>query len=177
MSTLLQRSGIAFIGAFLFVSAFAGIAHAQSVRTANDCPTDCAAGTSCYQVTNSAGQTAKSCLTPAMANSMAGSGTSGGLTSTGQTAVGPGGQTLVNPLKADNLEELLQLVLTAAIRIGTIVLILMLVWVGFLFVRARGKEEEIRTARQALFWTVIGGLILLGARGISEVIQATANTL
>src|SRR3989344_277553 len=60
---------------------------------------------------------------------------------------------------------------------GTIILILMFVWVGFLFVAARGSEEKLRTARTAFFWTVIGGLILLGAEGIARVIQSTADTL
>ena len=69
------------------------------------------------------------------------------------------------------------LVLEAAIRIGTIILVLMFVWVGFLFVAARGNEEKLRTARMAFFWTVIGGLIILGAKGIAEVIQSTASTL
>ncbi len=53
----------------------------------------------------------------------------------------------------------------------------MLVYVGFLFVAAQGNEEKIRSARSALVWTLIGGLILLGATAISKVIQATANTL
>ena len=83
----------------------------------------------------------------------------------------------MNPLKADSLEDLLSLVLKAAVRIGTIILILMFVWVGFLFVAARGSEEKLRTARTAFFWTVIGGLILLGAEGIARVIQSTADTL
>jgi hypothetical protein len=83
----------------------------------------------------------------------------------------------VNPLKVCSLEALLDLVLVAVIRIGTIVLIMMLVWVGFLFVTARGNEEKLRDARRAFFWTIIGGLILLGARGLSAVIQSTANTL
>ena len=53
----------------------------------------------------------------------------------------------------------------------------MIVYVGFLFVAARGNEEKIRSARDALMWTVIGGLILLGAEAISLVIQATVKTL
>ena len=84
---------------------------------------------------------------------------------------------LVNPLKVNSLEGLLGLIVAAAVRIGTIILVLALVWVGFLFVAARGREEQLRTARSAFFWTVIGGLVLLGAQGLSAVIQSTANTL
>ena len=53
----------------------------------------------------------------------------------------------------------------------------MLVYVGFLFVAARGNEEKISSARSALVWTVVGGLILLGASAISAVIQATVGTI
>lgn len=84
---------------------------------------------------------------------------------------------LENPLNASSIAELLTVVLDAVIRLGTLFLILMLVYVGFLFVAAQGKEEKIRDARSALMWTVIGGLILLGAQTISLVIQATVEAL
>jgi ABC-type uncharacterized transport system permease subunit len=85
---------------------------------------------------------------------------------------------LENPLKdIDDLPSLLRAILGAIVQLGAILLVVMLVWVGFLFVTARGNPEEISKARSALTWTVIGGLILLGAQAISEVIQATANSL
>ncbi len=96
-------------------------------------------------------------------------------TDAGSTAVGGG--TLLNPLGVDSLEDLLTAVLGAVVQIGSIFLVLALVWVGFLFVFAQGNEEKIKTARQALFWTIIGGLVLLGAQAISMVIQATAEAL
>jgi hypothetical protein len=51
------------------------------------------------------------------------------------------------------------------------------VYVGFQFVAAQGNEEKLRTARNALIWTIIGGAVLLGAEVIMRVIQATANSL
>ncbi len=89
----------------------------------------------------------------------------------------PTGATLENPLNAGSLPELLTVILGAVIQIGSILLVLALVWVGFLFVMAQGAEEKIRDARSALVWTVIGGMLLLGATAISEVIQATVQTL
>lgn len=101
-------------------------------------------------------------------------GPTSGVTSGGTSA---GGQGLINPLKVNSLEGLLGLIIDAAVRLGTIVLVLALVYVGFLFVAARGQEEKIRDARRYFFWIVIGGLLVLGAKGLSEVIKATANTL
>ena len=84
---------------------------------------------------------------------------------------------LQNPLNAGSIPELIGVVLRAVVQLGSIVLVLALVWVGFLFVAAQGAEEKIREARNALVWTVIGGLILLGATAISAAIQATAQAL
>ena len=84
---------------------------------------------------------------------------------------------LQNPLNAGSIPELIGVVLRAVVQLGSIVLVLALVWVGFLFVAAQGAEEKIREARSALVWTVIGGLILLGATAISAAIQATAQAL
>ncbi|MEK7099926.1 MAG: hypothetical protein AAB883_02195 [Patescibacteria group bacterium] len=98
-------------------------------------------------------------------------GTSGTQTNGGTSGTGGG---LQNPLQNINsLPELVDAILTAIVRIGGIVLVLALVYVGFLFVAAQGNEEKIRNARSALLWTVIGGLILLGATAISAVIKGT----
>lgn len=83
----------------------------------------------------------------------------------------------MNPLQVDSLEELFGKILDAIITIGTMVLVLMIVFVGFKFVVARGNPEEISAARSALMWTVIGGLILLGAKAIQMVITETVQGL
>lgn len=63
------------------------------------------------------------------------------VTEPGSTA--PTGQgVLVNPLRAGNIPDLLRIVLQGLIQIGTIILVLALVWVGFLFVVAQGNEEK-----------------------------------
>lgn len=87
------------------------------------------------------------------------------------------GQTIVNPLKVGSLTDLLDLLLKAAVQLGTVILTLALIWTGFKFVAARGAPEKIQSARTALLWTVIGGLILLGAQAIETVIQSTVGTL
>lgn len=96
----------------------------------------------------------------------------------GGSDCGGGSGALQNPLKnICSLPDLLYAILDAVTEIGAIILIVMLVWVGFLFVVAQGRPEEISKARSALIWTLIGGMILLGARAIAEVIQATVTKL
>jgi len=86
--------------------------------------------------------------------------------------------TLINPLQGGGtLESFLDGILAFVIRIGTIVVILMLIFVGYKFVAAQGKEEKIREARSALLWTVVGALILLGAVAIKDGIIATVQAL
>lgn len=88
----------------------------------------------------------------------------------------PGSGRLTNPIRVDSLQELLQIVLEAVVQIGSIILVLALVYVGFLFVVAQGNEEKITNAKNALLWTIIGGLILLGASAIGAVIGSTVET-
>lgn len=85
--------------------------------------------------------------------------------------------TLANPLKFKTLDDLINAVLAAVVQLGGTILLFMLVWTGFKFVVARGNEEKIRDARRALLWTIIGGLILLGATAIKLVVQATVTSI
>lgn len=91
----------------------------------------------------------------------------------------PGGSVaLINPLNSGtSLESFLGSIMDFVIRIGSIVVILMIVYVGYLFVIARGNESKITEARKALLWTVIGALVLLGAKAISSGILATVQSL
>lgn len=92
---------------------------------------------------------------------------------------GGGGDTggLINPLRADSIEQLLEVLVDFAVRIGFLVVIVMLVIVGFMFVAARGNPEKIKDARTALLWTLVGAVILVGATIIVEVIKATVDAI
>lgn len=99
-------------------------------------------------------------------------------TDTSDSSCGGSGTGLVNPLKnICSFEDLLKVILEAVVRIGFIFVTLALIWVGFKFVAAQGREEELRSAKAALLWTVIGALILLGIQAIATVIQETAKSL
>ena len=80
-----------------------------------------------------------------------------------------------NPIKgAGSLEDLLKLFIDAIIRLGSVVVVFMIIYSGFLFVKAQGNESELTKAKNTFLWTVIGAVILLGARAISAMIQGTA---
>lgn len=86
--------------------------------------------------------------------------------------------TLINPLQGGtSLESFLGSILTFVIRIGAIVVVLMLVYIGYLFVVAQGEPAKLTEAKKALLWTIIGALVLLGAVAIKDGIIATVQAL
>ena len=112
-----------------------------------------------------------------------GSGTATG-GSVGTGVVSPG-VPLLNPLKgvdcsAGNgncLMAFLNNILEFIINIGVVVVVLMVIYSGFKFVMAQGNESKITEARTMLFWTLIGALVLLGAKAISLGILSTVQAL
>ncbi len=86
------------------------------------------------------------------------------------------GSIFFNPLKGTNdFASLIEKILGVLIQIGIPILVLMIVYSGFKFVTAQGNESEVTKAKAALFWSVVGGAVLLGAKVIAEVIKATVG--
>jgi len=104
--------------------------------------------------------------------------TTGGANSGQSTGGVNTGTTLINPLQGGtNLQTFLQDILQFVVRIGAIVVVFMLIFVGYKFVAAQGEPGAIADARRMLLWTVIGALVLLGAQAIALGIQATVNAI
>ncbi len=82
----------------------------------------------------------------------------------------------MNPLGTD-LMGFVRAILGFVIQLGTVVIIFMVVYVGFLFVKARGNPGELEDARRALMWTVIGALVLLGSQAIATAISDTVKAI
>jgi hypothetical protein len=86
--------------------------------------------------------------------------------------------TISNPIKAKNLMELINDILSKILLpIGAVVVVISIIYAGFTFVTAQGKPAEIEKAKTRLLWTLIGAAILLGAVGISEVVKNTIEKI
>lgn len=87
--------------------------------------------------------------------------------------------TLVNPLgdRINNLPAFIYMLLGIVFRIGAVLSVLALMYVGFMFVTARGDPTKLETARNAFLYTVIGIAVLLGGVLIASVIQNTVGEL
>ena len=83
-----------------------------------------------------------------------------------------------NPISGiKNIYALIYAILDFVAKAGSIVVIVMIIYSGFLFVKAQGNESEISKAKETFFWSVIGAIILLGAKALALVVCNTANGL
>ncbi len=83
-----------------------------------------------------------------------------------------------NPLKSTStLPDFIHNILTGVIKIGSPIIVLAVVYCGFLFVSAQGNPEKISEAKRALLYTLIGAAILLGSWGIATLITSTVTAL
>lgn len=85
--------------------------------------------------------------------------------------------TIQNPIKAENISQLVDFIFSLVLQIGVPIAVIMLIYSGFMFVMARGNPEQLKTARTSFMWTVIGTAILLGASVISGVITSTIGQI
>ena len=84
---------------------------------------------------------------------------------------------LENPINADSFEELAETIANVMIAIGIPVAAVFLIYAGFLFVSARGNEEQITKAKTTFYWTILGVALLVGAKVIATALQTTITGL
>ena len=61
--------------------------------------------------------------------------------------------------------------------IAAVAVVVWIIWAGFQYVLAQGNPKKVEEAHQRLLWSLVGAGILLGAAGISSVVQNTINAL
>lgn len=88
-----------------------------------------------------------------------------------------GAVTIDNPLAANSITEFFLLIIEILLVFAIPLIVLFIIYAGFLIVTAQGKEEQITQGKRALIYAVIGGLLILGAQLILEVIQGTVAAL
>ncbi|MEQ1561227.1 MAG: hypothetical protein ABL899_00725 [Nitrospira sp.] len=84
-----------------------------------------------------------------------------------------------NPTNAgDNLISVLKTLLEKVVMpVAAVAIVCWIIWAGFQFVMAQGNPNAIKDAKNNLLWALIGAGILLGAVGISTVVQNTVSSL
>jgi len=89
------------------------------------------------------------------------------------------GITIPNPTKAGStlMEVIVALLNGVVMPIAAVGVVMWIVWAGFSYLTAQGNSTKIQEANQRLLWSLIGAGILLGAAGISTVVQNTVKAV
>ena len=106
----------------------------------------------------------------------------------GVNAVAPGGVnpsnnniniSIPNPTNAGNtlIEVLTAILNNVVMPIAAVAVVIWIIWAGFQYLLAQGNPAKVTKAHQQLLWSLIGAGILLGAAGISLVVQKTIEAL
>jgi hypothetical protein len=78
-----------------------------------------------------------------------------------------------NPISVNSIPDLVETVLEGLIKIGIPLLVVMIVYSGWLYLLARGDPGKIKSAHDMFTYTLIGGAILLGAWALAQLIHST----
>lgn len=82
-----------------------------------------------------------------------------------------------NPIKFNDLNGFLLAIVDGVVQVGFYLVVIFIIYSGFLFVKARGNEAELKKAKEAFLYTVIGAAILLGATVLANVISGTIDQI
>lgn len=86
---------------------------------------------------------------------------------------------IINPLgdNIDTIPKFIEALINIVLIVGVPIVVLAIIYVGFLFVSAQGKPEDIVKAKKALLYTLIGAALLLGAFVIANAIGQTVEDI
>jgi hypothetical protein len=68
-------------------------------------------------------------------------------------------------------------ILNFVLLLGIPIIVLAIIYTGFLFVTALGNSEKLKTAKRALLYVIIGAALLLGAFVVAEAIKGTVEEI
>src|SRR3989344_3352957 len=77
---------------------------------------------------------------------------------------------LVNPLAADDIADLIDQIATWLLTIGLTISTIVIIWSALQFMVSGGSEKRVESARKTIWYAVIGIVVLLLAKGITLII-------
>lgn len=75
--------------------------------------------------------------------------------------------------KIQTIPEFLLALVDIVFLFGMPIIVLFIIYAGFLFVTAGDNESQISKARTTILWTLIGAAVLIGAKVIAMAIKTT----
>lgn len=86
---------------------------------------------------------------------------------------------LENPLAGsgiNSVEGLLLSILNVLLIIAVPIIVFFIIFAGFKYVTAQGNPEKIKEATRMLTYAIIGGVLILGAVAITEIISGVVES-
>lgn len=80
-----------------------------------------------------------------------------------------------NPIVFGSIQGLVTAIVQALIVMLIPIVVFFVIFAGFKYVTARGNPNDIKQANQALMYAVIGGVIIIGAFAITQIVVNTVN--
>lgn len=74
------------------------------------------------------------------------------------------------PIEKMSIAALLKMILGAILDLAIPIIVLAIVYVGFLFVKAQGNDGELTKAKEALTWVLIGTAVVIGSNAAYNII-------
>ena len=85
--------------------------------------------------------------------------------------------TLENPLKnITTIEGLLVTILNIIMILMVPIIVFFIIYAGFKYVMAQGNASQVEEATRALTYAIIGGVLILGAVAISQIIKSVVDS-
>jgi len=79
-------------------------------------------------------------------------------------------------IEPTTIEGFLLSILNAFILIAIPIIVLSIIYAGFLYVTAKGNSEQVKQATTALTYSIIGGVIIIGAVAISQIVKNVVDS-
>lgn len=79
-------------------------------------------------------------------------------------------------INVSTFEGLLVSILNVFIIIATPIIVLYIIYAGFLYVTARGNVEQTQKATRALMYAIVGGVIVLGAVALAGIVKNVVDS-
>ncbi|MFH1990347.1 MAG: TrbC/VirB2 family protein [Patescibacteria group bacterium] len=78
--------------------------------------------------------------------------------------------TIPNPLASNSIMDLVDKVATWLLGVGLTISTIIIIWAAIVFMTSGGNTERVTTARKTLWYTIIGIVILLLAKGLTSLV-------
>ena len=95
----------------------------------------------------------------------------------GQFYANPITLTTSNGTPIKSIPEFLLALVDIVFLFGMPIIVIFIIYAGFLFVTAGDNESQITKAKTVITWTLIGAAVLIGAKVIAMAIQTTVLSL